>query len=65
MNRMVVRACYVSLADKVLNGVTKISLVLGIKGIGKTVFMNYLIVRIVEKYRALGEVVPNIVYSWK
>ena len=65
MNRMVVRACYVSLADKVLNGVTKISLVLGIKGIGKTVFMNYLIVRIVEKYRALGEVVPNIVYTWK
>ena len=62
---MVIRACYESLADRVLNGDTKISLVLGIKGIGKTVFINYLIVRIVEKFRALNQVVPNIVYTWK
>jgi len=62
---MVVRVCYESLADRVLNGDTKISLVLGIKGIGKTVFINYLIVRIVEKFRALNQVVPNIVYTWK
>jgi hypothetical protein len=62
---MVIRECYVTLADRVLNGVTKISLVLGIKGIGKTVFINYLMVRIVEKYRALNEAPPNIVYVWK
>jgi len=65
LDRMIVRASYVSLADKVLDGVTKISLVLGIKGIGKTVFINYLIVRIVEKFRALNTAVPNIVYTWK
>eukprot|EP01036_Dinobryon_divergens_P026908 gene26908-35604_t len=63
--RMVIRDCYVTLADKVLDGVTKISLVLGIKGIGKTVFINYLLVRIVEKYRALNEALPDIVYVWK
>jgi len=65
LTRMVVRDCYVSLADKVLNGVTKISLVLGIKGIGKTVFINYLIVRIIEKYRTSHEALPDIVYVWK
>lgn len=65
LNRIVVRACYVSLANRVLDDVTRISLVLGIKGIGKTVFLNYLMVRIVEKYQTLNEAVPDIVYIWK
>ena len=63
--RMVVRDCYVALADILLDDVTRISLVLCIKGIGKTVFFNYLIVRIVEKYRAAKEPIPDIVYTWK
>jgi hypothetical protein len=65
LDRMVIRECYVTLADRVLDGVTKISLVLGIKGIGKTVFINYLMVRIVDKYRALNEAPPDIVYIWR
>lgn len=65
VNRMVVRDCYVALADILLDDVTKISLVLGIKGIGNTVFLNYLIVRIIEKYRAAMEPIPDIVYTWK
>lgn len=61
---MVVRECYVTLADKVLDDITTISLILGIKGIGKTVFVNYLIVRIIEKYRSVNEILPEIVYMW-
>jgi len=53
----------ITLADKLLDGVTKISRVLGNKGIGKIVFINYLIVRIVEKYRALNVAVPDIIYD--
>eukprot|EP01036_Dinobryon_divergens_P037006 gene37006-48292_t len=43
------------LADKLLADVTEpfhLALILGPKGIGKTMFLNYLIVRIVEKERA-------------
>eukprot|EP01036_Dinobryon_divergens_P033962 gene33962-43872_t len=57
---MVVRDCYVTLADKVFDGVTRIALVLGMKGNGKTVFIN-LMVRIVEKYRASHEALPDII----
>ena len=54
--------CYVTLADKVFDGVTRLALVLGMKGIGKPVFINYLMVRIGEKYRALNEALPDIIY---
>eukprot|EP01035_Chromulina_nebulosa_P026149 gene26149-34192_t len=47
---------------KVFDGVTRTTLVLGMKGIGKTVFINYLMVRIVEKYRASHEALPDIIY---
>eukprot|EP01035_Chromulina_nebulosa_P035290 gene35290-47421_t len=46
--------------DKVFDGVTRIALVLGMKGNGKTVFIN-LMVRIVEKYRASHEALPDII----
>ena len=62
---MLVRDCYVTLADKLLDDVTSIALILGIKGIGKTIFLNYLIVRIIEKFRALNQALPDIVYTWK
>ena len=65
LHSMFVRDCYVTLANTLLNDVTSISLILGIKGIGKTVFLNYLIVRIVEKFRALNQAIPDIVYTWK
>jgi hypothetical protein len=61
--RMVVRDCYVTLADKVFDGVTRIALVLGMKGIGKPVFINYLMVRIGEKYRASNEALPDCLHS--
>lgn len=63
---MIVRNCFVTLADRLLDDVTSISLLLGMKGIiGKTVFLNYLIVRIIEKFRAKNEPIPDIVYTWK
>eukprot|EP01035_Chromulina_nebulosa_P030054 gene30054-39913_t len=55
IKEMYVRDCYVQLADKLLADVTEpfhLALILGPKGIGKTMFLNYLIVRIVEKERA-------------
>lgn len=58
---MYVRDCYVELADLLLgeplpSGIPVVplsmALILGPKGIGKTMFLNYLIVRIVEKARS-------------
>ena len=61
---MYVRACYVELATMLLleGGAQQqiplspplLALILGPKGIGKTMFLNYLIVRIVEKERLAG-----------
>ena len=62
---MIVRDCFVTLADRLLDDVTSISLLLGMKGIGKTIFFNYLIVRIIEKFRGKNEPIPDIVYTWK
>mmetsp|Transcript_8288 Transcript_8288/g.12356 ORF Transcript_8288/g.12356 Transcript_8288/m.12356 type:complete len:443 (+) Transcript_8288:240-1568(+) len=62
---MVVRNCYIAFANKVLDDTTRISLILGMKGIGLTVFINYLIVRIIEKYCALNESIPDIVYTYE
>jgi len=65
LDKMFVRNCYIQIADKVLNETTKRSLILGIKGIGKTDFINYLIFRIVDKHRMLNIPTPTIVYTWK
>eukprot|EP01038_Epipyxis_sp_PR26KG_P009766 gene9766-13137_t len=68
LDSMFVRNCYIQIADEVLLKVaTKRSLIiLGIKGLGKIVFINYLMVRIVEKYRMLNLPLPTIVfYTWK
>jgi hypothetical protein len=48
---MYVRDCYVTLANRLLEveGGVKIALILGAKGIGKTMFLNYLIIRILQK----------------
>eukprot|EP01035_Chromulina_nebulosa_P041435 gene41435-56055_t len=54
IKEMYVRDCYVQLADKLLADVAEpfhLALILGPKGIGKTIFLNYLIVRIMEKER--------------
>jgi len=63
---MYVRDCYVSIANQLLGeanavdldapgvAAVPIALILGPKGIGKTMFLNYLIVRIVEKAKAVG-----------
>ena len=40
IKKLIVRSFYKVLADKVLDGTTKISLLLGIKGIGKTVYQT-------------------------
>jgi len=69
---MYVRDCYVETANMVLNSEVnsknkrKLALILGPKGIGKTMFLNYLIVRIVENARE-GERLANlsIVYYYK
>jgi hypothetical protein len=55
--KMFIRDCYKHDADELLGepglAVTlKTALILGPKGIGKTMFLNYLIVRIVEKVRS-------------
>jgi hypothetical protein len=60
-NVMYVRDCYVQLADQLLGETVpakpelNCALILGPKGIGKTMFLNYLIVRIVEKARSSNE----------
>ena len=71
-NRMYIRRCYIDLANQVLSetdGVQNISLCLstGLKGIGKTMFLNYLITRIFEKHStAAGDVqLPPIIYVCK
>ena len=49
---MYIRKSYVTLADMILSGYNNelvAMLILGPKGIGKTVFLNYLMVRIAEK----------------
>ena len=49
---MYIRKSYVTLADMILSGDNDelvAMLILGPKGIGKTVFLNYLMVRIAEK----------------
>ena len=53
--KMFIRECYKRDADELLGEhdlALKIALILGPKGIGKTMFLNYLIVRIVEKVRS-------------
>jgi hypothetical protein len=52
---MYVRDCYIQLANSLLEEgeeLLHVALIIGPKGIGKTMFLNYLIVRIVEKERA-------------
>eukprot|EP01031_Cornospumella_fuschlensis_P023392 gene23392-28384_t len=69
VTRMVIRQCYITLADRVLSStattrpVPTVALVLGIKGIGKSVFLNYLMVRIVEKHRAEQLPDPVIIFA--
>jgi Cdc6-like AAA superfamily ATPase len=49
---MYIRESYITLADMILSGDNSelvAMLILGSKGIGKTVFLNYLMVRIAEK----------------
>jgi hypothetical protein len=53
--KMFIRDCYKHDADELLGEpglALKTALILGPKGIGKTMFLNYLIVRIVEKVRS-------------
>ena len=58
VNKMLIRDCYVRDANLLLSvteagsALKKAALILGPKGIGKTMFLNYLIVRIVEKARS-------------
>ena len=56
VKEMYVRDCYIELADRLLSEggepLPLLALIIGPKGIGKTMFLNYLIVRIVEKERA-------------
>lgn len=69
---MYVRQCYMQLADQLLGEPlslviplvpVNIALILGPKGIGKTMFLNYLIIRIVEKARSAGTLdTVSIVY---
>lgn len=54
---MFIRDCYIRDADDILGATgsrsaLKAALIVGPKGIGKTMFLNYLIVRIVEKARS-------------
>ena len=52
---MHVRECYVQVVNLLLaegGESPHLALIIGPKGIGKTMFLNYLIVRIVEKERA-------------
>jgi len=79
---MYVRDCYVQLADRLLGEATPLlpdehstqnplaplscALILGPKGIGKTMFLNYLIVRIVEKARRADDLKSlSIVYLYQ
>ena len=64
---MYVRDCYVYIANKLLGEgensqepPLNSALLLGPRGVGKTMFLNYLIIRIVEKERTLSS--TSIVY---
>lgn len=60
---VIVRDCYTEYADKILTNpsdTVTLALIRGIKGIGKTVFLNYLMARIVKHHRENRLPVPSI-----
>jgi len=69
VKEMYVRDCYVQLANRLLaegEALPHLALIIGPEGIGKTMFLNYLIVRIVEKERAAQSLQTlSIVYLHK
>jgi hypothetical protein len=60
---VIVRDCYTEYADNILTNpsdIITLALIKGIKGIGKTVFLNYLMTRIVKHHHDNGLSVPSI-----